>query len=67
MAVWCDTAILEESFIEHDLDSAQHQVNSNSQLPLTRSNTPTLAPLTTQQKMPLKTQMPMFLSPSIPK
>jgi len=28
------TAILEESFIEHDLNLAQHQANSNFQVPL---------------------------------
>jgi len=28
-------AILEESFIEHDLDSAQHQASSNPRLSLT--------------------------------
>jgi len=61
------TAILEEPFIEHDLDLAQHQANSNPQLPLTQSNTPTPAPPTTQSKMPLKTQMPIPLSPSASK
>jgi len=60
-------AILEEPFIEHDLDSAQHQANSNPQLPLMQSNTPTPAPPTTQSKMPSKTQMPTPLSPSAPK
>jgi len=61
------TMILEESFIKHNLDSAQHQANSNPQLSLTQSNTPTLAPPIIQQKMPLKTQMPTPLSPSAPK
>ena len=37
------TAIFEESFIEHDLDSAQHQANSNFQVLLMQSNTPTSA------------------------
>jgi len=59
--------ILEEPFIKHDLDSAQHQANSNPQLPLTQSNTPTSAPPTTQSKMPSKTQMPTPLSLSAPK
>jgi len=59
--------ILEESFIEHNLDSAQHQANSNFQVLLTQSNTLTPAPPTIQSKMPLKTQMPTSLSPSAPK
>jgi len=60
-------AILEETFTEHDLDSTQHQANSNPWLPITRSNTPTPALPTTQSKMPSKTQMPIPLSPSAPK
>jgi len=59
--------ILEESFIEHNLDSAQHQTNSNFWLPLTRYNTLTPAPPTVQSKMPSKTQMPTPLSPSASK
>jgi len=35
--------ILEESFIEHDLYSAQYQTNSNFRLPLMQYNTPTPA------------------------
>jgi len=54
--------ILEESFIEHDLDSAQHQTNSNPRLLLTRSDTPTPVPPTVQSKMPLKTQVPTPLA-----
>jgi len=61
------TTILEEPFIEHDLDSAQHQANSNPRLSLIRSNTLTPALPTTQSKMPSKTQMPTPLSPSAPK
>jgi len=61
------TAILEESFIEHDLDSAQYQTNSNFRLPLMQSNTLTSAPPIVQSKMPSKTQMPTPLSPSAPK
>ena len=59
--------ILEESFIEHNLDSVQHQVNSNFWVPLMQSNTLTPALPTTQSKMPSKTQMPTPLSLSTPK
>jgi len=61
------TVILEESFIKHDLDSAQHQANRNFQIPLIQSNTLIPTPPTTQPKMPSKTQMPTPLSLSIPK
>jgi len=41
------TTILKESFIKHDLDSAQHQANSNPWLFLIRPNTTTPALPTT--------------------